>query len=105
MNSKPGDHGVESAPAVRRGGGFDAERGKRDLSYNNVLIEFKGPGKFNGKATSPAFREAWCTNACCPTLSGRPQKSTSMKATTLASRSSRARLFPVRVARFLSRRR
>ena len=37
---------------------FDAERGKRDLSYNNVLIEFKGPGKFNGKATSPAFREA-----------------------------------------------
>lgn len=37
---------------------FDAERGKRDLSYNNVLIEFKGPGKFNGKTTSPAFREA-----------------------------------------------
>ena len=37
---------------------FDAERGRRDLSYNNVLIEFKGPGKFNGKATSPAFREA-----------------------------------------------
>ncbi len=37
---------------------FDAERGKRDLSYNNVVIEFKGPGKFNGKTTSPAFREA-----------------------------------------------
>ena len=37
---------------------FDAERGKLDLSYNNVVIEFKGPGKFNGKTTSPAFREA-----------------------------------------------
>lgn len=37
---------------------FHAERGKRDLSYNNVVIEFKGPGKFNGKTTSPAFREA-----------------------------------------------
>ena len=37
---------------------FDAERGKRDLSYNNVVIEFKGPGRFNGRATSPAFQEA-----------------------------------------------
>ena len=37
---------------------FDAERGKRDLSYNNVVIEFKGPGKFNGKTTSPPFQEA-----------------------------------------------
>ena len=37
---------------------FDAERGKRDLSYNNVVIEFKDFGKFNGKTTSPAFREA-----------------------------------------------
>ena len=37
---------------------FDAERGRRDLSYNNVVIEFKGPGKFNGKITSPAFQEA-----------------------------------------------
>ena len=37
---------------------FDAERGRRDLSYNNVVIEFKGPGKFNGKTGSPAFREA-----------------------------------------------
>ncbi|GAA2890973.1 hypothetical protein GGQ99_005162 [Aminobacter niigataensis] len=37
---------------------FHAERGKRDLSYNNVVIEFKGPGKFNGKTTSPAFQEA-----------------------------------------------
>lgn len=37
---------------------FDAERGKRDLSYNNIIIEFKGPGKFKGKTTSPAFQEA-----------------------------------------------
>ena len=37
---------------------FDAERRKRDLSYNNVLIEFKGPDKFNGKTSSPACREA-----------------------------------------------
>ena len=37
---------------------FDAERGKRDLSYNNVVIEFKDLGKFNGKTSSPAFREA-----------------------------------------------
>ena len=37
---------------------FGAERGYRDLSYNNVVIEFKAPGKFNGKATSPAFQEA-----------------------------------------------
>ncbi|MHB1102692.1 MAG: Eco57I restriction-modification methylase domain-containing protein [Devosia sp.] len=37
---------------------FQAERGKRDLSYNNVVIEFKSRGKFNGKTNSPAFREA-----------------------------------------------
>ena len=37
---------------------FNAERGKRDLSYNNVVIEFKGPGKFNGKTASTAFQEA-----------------------------------------------
>ena len=37
---------------------FDAERGKKDLSYNNVVIEFKGPGKFNGRTTSHAFQEA-----------------------------------------------
>ena len=36
----------------------NAERGKRDLSYNKVVIEFKDRGKFNGKTTSPAFREA-----------------------------------------------
>ena len=37
---------------------FGAERGHRDLSYNNVVIEFKGPRKFNGRVTSPAFQEA-----------------------------------------------
>src|SRR5688572_14760172 len=37
---------------------FNAERDKQDLSYNNVVIEFKAPGKFNGKLASPAFRQA-----------------------------------------------
>ena len=37
---------------------FGAERDRRDLSYNNVLIEFKAPGKFRTGVTSPAFREA-----------------------------------------------
>ncbi len=36
---------------------FGAERDRRDLSYNNVVIEFKGPGKFTG-SSSPAFKEA-----------------------------------------------
>ncbi|MEO1751372.1 N-6 DNA methylase [Thiofaba sp. EF100] len=37
---------------------LDAERAKRDSSYNNVVIEFKGPGLFKGSATSPKFVEA-----------------------------------------------
>ena len=37
---------------------FDAERAKKDSSYNNVIIEFKGPGLFYGKKTSPKFKEA-----------------------------------------------
>jgi hypothetical protein len=37
---------------------LDAERAKRDSSYNNVVIEFKGPGLFNGSETSPKFTEA-----------------------------------------------
>lgn len=37
---------------------FDLERGRRDSSYNNVVIEFKGPGLFNGKTNSPKFVEA-----------------------------------------------
>lgn len=37
---------------------FDAERAKRDASYNNVIIEFKAPGLFNGSKNSPKFLEA-----------------------------------------------
>lgn len=37
---------------------LDAERAKRDSSYNNVVIEFKGPGFFKGSETSPKFVEA-----------------------------------------------
>ncbi|MEJ5209382.1 N-6 DNA methylase [Denitratimonas sp. CY0512] len=37
---------------------FDAERQKRDSSYNNVVIEFKGPGLFKGSASSSKFKEA-----------------------------------------------
>jgi len=37
---------------------LDAERAKRDSSYNNVVIEFKGPGLFKGSETSPKFTEA-----------------------------------------------
>ncbi|KQN57421.1 Eco57I restriction-modification methylase domain-containing protein [Pseudomonas sp. Leaf58] len=37
---------------------FDAERAKRDASYNNVIIEFKAPGFFNGSKDSPKFKEA-----------------------------------------------
>jgi hypothetical protein len=37
---------------------FDAERAKKDSSYNNVIIEFKGPGFFKGSKTSSKFKEA-----------------------------------------------
>jgi len=37
---------------------LDAERAKRDSSYNNVVIEFKGPGLFKGNVNSPKFMEA-----------------------------------------------
>ena len=37
---------------------LDAERAKRDSSYNNVVIEFKGPGLFKGSEKSPKFIEA-----------------------------------------------
>jgi len=37
---------------------FHAERGKKDSSYNNVVIEFKDKGLFKGKITSPSFKEA-----------------------------------------------
>jgi len=37
---------------------LDAERARRDSSYNNVVIEFKGPGLFKGNANNPKFIEA-----------------------------------------------
>jgi len=37
---------------------LDAERARRDSSYNNVVIEFKGPGLFKGNENSPKFIEA-----------------------------------------------
>jgi len=37
---------------------LDAERARRDSSYNNVVIEFKGPGLFRGSENSPKFTEA-----------------------------------------------
>jgi len=37
---------------------LDAERARRDSSYNNVVIEFKGPGLFKGSAKSQKFIEA-----------------------------------------------
>lgn len=37
---------------------FDLERGRRDLSYNDVIIEFKDLGLFDGRSNSPAFLNA-----------------------------------------------
>ena len=37
---------------------FDAERTKKDSSYNNVIIEFKAPGFFKGSKVSAKFKEA-----------------------------------------------
>ena len=37
---------------------FDAERAKKDSSYNHVIIEFKAPGLFKGSKTSAKFKEA-----------------------------------------------
>lgn len=37
---------------------FDAERAKKDSSYNNVIIEFKAPGFFKGSKSSTKFKEA-----------------------------------------------
>lgn len=37
---------------------FHAERGRKDSSYNNVIIEFKDRGLFRGQTNSPAFEEA-----------------------------------------------
>lgn len=37
---------------------FDAERAKKDSSYNHVIIEFKAPGLFKGSKKSAKFKEA-----------------------------------------------
>ncbi|WP_273729127.1 Eco57I restriction-modification methylase domain-containing protein [Brucella gallinifaecis] len=37
---------------------FHAERGRNDASYNQVIIEFKGPGFFKGSMKSASFIEA-----------------------------------------------
>lgn len=47
-------HALESAT----GFDFDAERRRLDSSYNNVIIEFKGPGLFKGSKKSSKFKEA-----------------------------------------------
>lgn len=47
-----------SALEASTGKHFDAERLKKDSSYNNVVIEFKAPGFFKGSTSSAKFREA-----------------------------------------------
>lgn len=37
---------------------FDAERAKKDSSYNNIILEFKAPGLFNGKKDGRHFKNA-----------------------------------------------
>ncbi|MTZ15635.1 N-6 DNA methylase [Pseudomonas sp. JL972] len=37
---------------------FDAERARKDSSYNHVIIEFKAPGFFKGSKSSAKFKEA-----------------------------------------------
>ncbi|MBT9395609.1 N-6 DNA methylase [Hymenobacter sp. NST-14] len=37
---------------------FDLERGRRDSSYNNLIIEFKDKGLFYGRTDSAKFKEA-----------------------------------------------
>jgi len=46
--------GLEAAMGIH----FDAERAKKDCSYNNVIIEFKAPGLFKGSKNSAKFKEA-----------------------------------------------
>ena len=45
---------LESAAGLH----FDAERAKKDSSYNHVIIEFKAPGFFKGSKSSAKFKEA-----------------------------------------------
>lgn len=37
---------------------FDAERARKDSSYNNIILEFKAPGLFRGSRASSKFFEA-----------------------------------------------
>lgn len=37
---------------------LNAERDRKDASYNHIIIEFKAPGLFKGKTNSPAFKNA-----------------------------------------------
>jgi hypothetical protein len=46
--------GLEAAMDIH----FDAERAKKDSSYNKVIIEFKAPGFFKGSKSSAKFKEA-----------------------------------------------
>ncbi len=48
---------------------FDLERGRRDSSYNNVIIEFKDMGLFSGRANSPAFLNATTDRLPWPSIS------------------------------------
>lgn len=43
---------------IALGVNFNAERERKDSSYNNVVIEFKAPGLFKGSDKSPKFIEA-----------------------------------------------
>lgn len=45
---------LESATGLH----FDAERARKDSSYNHVIIEFKAPGFFKGSKSSAKFKEA-----------------------------------------------
>lgn len=47
-------NGLESALSIN----IDLERAKKDGRYNNIVIEFKAPGLFNGSKSSPKFKEA-----------------------------------------------
>jgi len=58
QNEEEVRQGWISALSKTLGIDFDAERGRRDSSYNNVIIEFKDKGLFNGSITSPKFLEA-----------------------------------------------
>lgn len=49
---------VPSLEEALGGISFDAERSNNDGRYNNVIIEFKGPGLFRSSQSSAKFKEA-----------------------------------------------